>query len=96
MITTNLPHLVRELHPLGLLSVHDHLDTMELLLPATVDTNELDDIICDAIFADPMQRVLVGGRWVVLLAKRSELRGASDMRSVPGEGRVGYVLQAAA
>ncbi len=96
MITTNLPDLVRELHALGLVAFRDHLETIELLLPDTVDTDQLDDLICDALFTDPLQRGLVGGRWVVLLYKRSELRSASDMRSIHGADRVGYVLDAAA
>ena len=96
MITTNLPGLVQELHALGLISVHDHLETIELELPANVDLSKLDDLICDALFADPLERGLKGDRCVVLLGKRSELRGASDMQAVQGFDKVGYILQAAA
>jgi hypothetical protein len=96
MITTNLPQLVQELNAFGPVSVHDHLDTIDLEMSSSVPMDELDDLICDAIFADPLQRELKGDRCVVHLGKRANLRGASDMHLVLGFHSTGYVLDVAA
>ncbi len=96
MITTNLPQLVQELNVFGTVNVHDHIETIDLEMPASVPMDQLDDLICDAIFADPLEREVQGERCVVHLGKRSNLRGASDMHVVLGLNSTGYVLDAAA
>lgn len=96
MITTNLPQLVQELNAFGPVNVHDHLETIELELSSTVPMDQLDDLICDAIFVDPLERETKGERCVVHLAKRSNLRSASDMQLIFGINSTGYVLAAAA
>ncbi|MBK9421216.1 MAG: hypothetical protein IPN44_09185 [Flavobacteriales bacterium] len=96
MTTTNLPHLVEALNALGLIAVHDRVDTSELELPANVPMDQLDDLLCDAIFVDPLKREVRKDRFFVELGKRSGLRGASDMQLIQGQFSVGYVLQAAA
>ena len=96
MITTNLPQLVQELNTFGPVSVHDHLETIDLEIPASVPMDQLDDLICDAIFADPLEREVKGDHCVVHLGKRSNLRGASDMHLILGLYSTGYVLDAAA
>ena len=96
MITTNLPQLVQEMNALGQVRVRDHVDTIELEVSGTVDLEQLDDLVCDALFADPLDREEVADGWMVHLWKRSQLRNASDMHVVPGPRRSGYVLHAAA
>ena len=96
MITTNLPQLVQELNALGPVTVHDHLDTIELELHASFPMHELDDLICDAIFTDPLARQIKGDRCLVHLAKRSDLRSASDLEMVCGRYSTVYVLKNAA
>ncbi|MEO8734053.1 MAG: hypothetical protein ABI373_06965, partial [Flavobacteriales bacterium] len=96
MITTNLPQLVQELNAFGTVNVHDHIETIDLEMPASVPMDQLDDLICDAIFADPLERELKGESCVVHLGKRSNLRGASDMHIILGLNSTGYVLDAAA
>ena len=96
MITTNLPQLVQELNAFGPVTVHDRLDTIELELHASFPMHELDDLICDAIFIDPLARHIKGDRCMVSLAKRSDLRGASDLDLVCGLSSTVYVLKNAA
>jgi hypothetical protein len=96
MITTNLPQLVQELNALGQVRVHDHADTIELEVSKPVDVAQLDDLVCDALFADPVEREEGASGWTLHLWKRSQLRSASDMHVVPGPRRSGYVLHAAA
>jgi hypothetical protein len=96
MITTNLLQLVQELNAFGPVSVHDHLETIDLEMPSSVPMDQLDDLICDAIFADPLDRETKGANCVVHLAKRSNLRSASDMHLIRGLQSTGYVLEAAA
>jgi len=96
MITTNLPQLIQELNAIAPVRVHDHLDTIDLEMSSSVPMDQLDDLICDAIFADPLEREVQGDRCIVHLAKRSNLRGASDMQLILGLYSTGYVLDAAA
>ena len=96
MITTNLPQLVQQLNAIAPVRVHDHLDTIDLEMSSSVPMDQLDDLICDAIFADPLERELQGDRCIVRLGKRSNLRNASDMHLILGGYSTGYVLAAAA
>ncbi len=96
MITTNLPQLVQEITALANVRVHDHADTIELEVSGTLDIEQLDDLVCDALFADPIAREEGRNGWTVHLWKRSQLRSASDMRLIAGPRRTGYELHAAA
>ena len=96
MITTNLPQFVEQLNMLSDVQVHDGMDTIEIRVAKPVDVQQLDDMVCDAIFADPLARKENAYGWTVHLGKRSHLRGASDMRVVHGKGQIGYELQPAA
>lgn len=96
MITTNLPQFVHQLTLLGDVRVHDGMDTIEIQVAKPVDVHEVDDLVCDALFADPIERKEDAHGWVLQLNKRSQLRGASDMRVVQGRGSMSYQLQPAA
>jgi len=91
MISTNLPELVRQLQELGDVRVMDHLDSIELHLAVTVNTEALDDLVCDALFVDPLGRNETKRGCIPELAKRRTLRPASDMRVLRSEGGVHYV-----
>lgn len=82
MITTNLPDFVSQLHQFGDVRVMDHLDTIELRFTNTVNTEALDELVCDALFVDPLGREAKGRGWTLELAKRKKLRHSSDMRVV--------------
>ena len=96
MITTNLPQFVEQLTMLGDVHVHDSQDTIEIQVAKPVDVDQVDDLVCDALFADPVSRKEDAHVWTVELIKRSQLRGASDMRVVQGRGKMGYELRPAA
>jgi hypothetical protein len=96
MITTNLPQLVQEITALGQVRVHDHLDTIELEVLGSIDVEQLDDLVCDALFTDPLEREEGPDGWTIHLGKRNQLRNASDMHVIAGPRRTGYVLHAAA
>lgn len=96
MITTNLPQLVEQLNLLTEVHVHDRMDTIEIQVAKPVDIQQLDDLVCDALFADPVARKEDARGWTVHLDKRENLRSASDMGVVNGVGQMGYVLRPAA
>jgi hypothetical protein len=96
MITTNLPSLVDLLNELGNTDVHDTIDTIELRVAKPVNVEELDDLVCDALFADPISRTEGPHEWTINLWKRSDLRVASDMRVVAGGITSRYEMRSAA
>lgn len=96
MITTNILEFVQQLNRLGDVKVHDGLDTIELQVAKPVDVSEVDDLVCDALFIDPVARTENQYGWTIHLDKREGLRHASDMRVEFNRGRMGYVLQPAA
>lgn len=89
MITTNLLEFVKRLNALGPVRVKDHIDTIEVHVPKAIDVQALDDLVCDALFADPLRRVEDGLRWSVHLLKRGNLRKPSDLDQMNGSE---YVL----
>ena len=96
MITTNLPQLVEQITLLADVHVHDGLDRIEIHVAKPVDVQEIDDLVCDALFADPMARKEAPHEWTIHLGKRESLRGASDLNVVGGAGQVTYVVRPAA
>jgi hypothetical protein len=96
MVTTNLPSLVDLLNELGNTDVHDTVDSIELHVAKPVNVEELDDLVCDALFADPISRTEGHRGWTINLWKREDLRGASDMRVVGTGSTSRYELQRAA
>lgn len=103
MITTNLPEFVNLLNQLSNVNVHDSEDGIELRVAKPVDVEEVDDLVCDALFVDPVSRTEGPHDWTIQLWKRSQLRASSDMRVVAMHGKTGeagatnnYELQSAA
>ncbi|MBK8340326.1 MAG: hypothetical protein IPK99_10215 [Flavobacteriales bacterium] len=96
MVTTNLLELVHELERMSAVQVHDHLDTIELRIAKPGDVETIDDLVCDALFVDPIGRSEDPLYWLVQLYKRDSLRSASDMHVVGGTDRSLYVLEPAA
>lgn len=96
MITTNLPEFITLLNELGNVSVHDREGSIELHVGKPVNVLEVDDLVCDALFADPIGRKENEHGWIIQLWKRDDLRHASDMR-VEGSGVSSkYVVERAA
>lgn len=91
MITTNLPEFVNQLNKLGDVHVHDGIDTIELRFANAVNTEELDELVCDALFVDPLGREQNEKGCTLEVAKRSNLRHSSDMRVIGGSGSARYV-----
>ena len=96
MITTNLPSLVDLLNGLGNTDVHDSMDGIELHVAKPLDVEELDDLICDALFADPISRTEGPRGWTINLWKRDDLRAATDMRVIGLGNTSRYELDLAA
>jgi len=96
MVTTNILQLVHELDRISAVSVNDLADTIELHVSKPVDIGEMDDLICDALFVDPLDRQENAHAWTINLYKREHLRGASDMEVKELKGRSVYVLRPAA
>jgi hypothetical protein len=92
MITTNMPQLVQQLSMLGDVSVHDTLDGIQLKVEHVKDIGGVDDLLCDALFADPLKREADAYGWTIHLYKREHLRPASDMRTIEKGGTVRYEL----
>jgi len=90
MITTNLPEFVNQLQRLGDVRVMDHMDTIELRFPPTVNTKALDDLVCDALFVDPLGRRMDDRGCTLEVAKRTKLRASSDMRVVGSANSARY------
>ncbi|MBP7513315.1 MAG: hypothetical protein KA791_02135 [Flavobacteriales bacterium] len=82
MITTNLPAFIDLLNGLCDVQVHDSMDGIELHIAKPVNVEEMDDLVCDALFVDPISRTEGPLAWTINLWKRDDLRTASDMRVV--------------
>lgn len=85
MITTNLPSLVDLLSDLGNTEIHDTRDGIQLHVAKPLNVVDLDDLVCDALFADPISRTEGTRGWMINMSKRYDLRAAADMR-VTGVG----------
>ena len=90
MISTNLPELVYQLQQLGDVRVMDRLDTIELHVATTSDLEAVDDLVCDALFVDPLGRKANPLGCILELAKRDTLRHSSDMRVLDSGSAVRY------
>lgn len=91
MSTTNMPQLVQHLQKLADVHVHDTMDAIELDVSNVADINCVDELLCDALFADPLDREPARYGWRIHLAKRNGLRGAGDMQVLPENGTMRYV-----
>jgi hypothetical protein len=90
MISTNLPDFVRQLQQLGDVRVMDRLDTIEVHVHTTGELDALDDLVCDALFVDPLGRTTNQRGYILELAKRDTLRHTSDMRVLDAGSAVRY------
>lgn len=86
MLTTNMPQFAKQLHKLGLVSLKDTNGQVVLHVPIAVDIQRVDDLVCDAVFVDPDERVLKGDRWLIYLNKRDHNRQPPDEMHVRQEG----------
>ncbi len=68
---------------LGDVRVLDRTDSIVLHVEKPVDIGDVDDLVCDALFADPLLREEAEDHWTIKLFKRQSLRHASDMRVIP-------------
>lgn len=91
MITMNLPQFVDQLQQLGDVHVSDHADTIQLRFGTAVNTEALDDLVCDALFVDPIRREHDKSGCTLELGKRDKPRHASDMRVIGAGTSVRYV-----
>lgn len=96
MITANMPQLVQQLNSLGHVSVHDTSDRTIVHIAAAKDINQVDDLVCDALFVDPTKRVCTADGWDIHLEKRDRAReAAADISVVPsGKDSMRYILRA--
>lgn len=96
MITTNLPEFIQLLNQLGDVRVHDTMDAIELRILKPVNVLEVDDLVCDALFVDPIGRTEGPYGWTIDLWKRNDLRASTDMRVIPMGATGIYELHRAA
>lgn len=93
ILSTNMPQLAKQLYQLGMGSLKDTHGQLVLKVPLVVDVQIVDDLICDAVFEDPIERVLDGDGWVIYLTKRDRNRPPADEMLVRQEGvRHEYLL----
>lgn len=96
MITTNMPQLVQQLSMLGNVRVHDTTDGIQLEVEHVQDIAGVDDLLCDALFADPVKRQANPYGWTIHLFKRDHLRQPSaDIRTLGQGDTVQYELMRA-
>ena len=91
MITMNLPQFVSELKQPGDVRVNDRTDIIQLRFANAVNTAALDDLVCDALFVDPIRRDHDKHGCTLELAKRDKPGHCSDMRLVSAGSSVRYV-----
>jgi hypothetical protein len=90
MITMNILDFVAQLGQLGDLRVVDRADTIHVHFATAVNTEALDDLVCDALFVDPIGREQDDQGCTLELAKRNKPRHTSDMRVVGSGTSVRY------
>jgi hypothetical protein len=93
MITTNMPQLVEHLRMLGDVRVLDRMDSIVLHVEKPVDIEHVDDLVCDALFADPLLREEAEDHWTIKLYKRESLRQAGDLLVIPNGGSSRYEVK---
>lgn len=83
MVTTNMPELMQQLTLITDAHIHDTGDRLELTVPKNADMQQVDDLLCDAVFAEPEQRLSTANGWLIHLNKLPRPRPmVSDMRVV--------------
>ena len=92
MVTTDLTQLVEQFNRFGFVDVHDHLDTIDVELQKPIDIARVDDLICDALFVDPLERTEHRRSYTIRLGKREGLRSCADLRTEDLDGRSNYII----
>lgn len=92
MLSANMPQLVEQLNRIADVSVHDTSDQLELRVNTTADISEVDDLLCDAVFAEPVQRTATAHGWVIHLNKLDRPRKALSELKVVSKGSVSRYL----
>jgi hypothetical protein len=90
MITTNMPQLVQQIRMLGDVRVLDRNDSIVLHVEKPVNIEHVDDLVCDALFADPLLREEAEDHWTIKLYKRDNLRHAGDLDVIPSGNACKY------
>lgn len=68
------------------------MDTIDVELQKPIDIARVDDLICDALFVDPLERTEQSRSYVIRLGKREGLRRCADLRTVDVGGRSNYII----
>ena len=97
MITTNMPALMEQLEMIADAHMHDTGEELDLVVRKPVDITLVDDLICDALFVEPLHRVEGERTYVIRLLKLDRQRHSGEMVLTPvSADRVHYrVLHAA-
>lgn len=93
MVTTNLPQLVTALSMLTTVHVHDTQERIELTISDPEHIQDVDDLMCDALFVDPVSRKQDHDQWIIRMDKRAALRGASDLDLKSKAGTTWYAVR---
>ncbi len=93
MITTNMPQLVQQIRMLGDVRVLDRNDSIVLHVEKPVSIEDVDDLVCDALFADPLLREEAEDHWTIKLYKRQNLRSAGDLDVIPNGNACKYQVK---
>lgn len=92
MVTTDLPQLVAQLDRFASVSVHDHLDTIDVEVQKPIDISMVDDLMCDALFVDPLDRTEHARSFIIRLGKRDRTRRCGDLRAEDRNGKSRYII----
>jgi len=78
-------------------NIHDSGEQLDLLVRKPVNIALVDDLICDALFAEPLHREESDRSFVIRLLKLDRPRQSGDMVLMPiSAGRIHYRLLIAA
>jgi len=86
MLSTNMPQLAEQLNQLGLVTLRDVNGQVILMVPGNVDIQQVDDLVCDAVFVEPDERVFIDDGWVIYLNKLDRNRQPADEMYVRQQG----------
>jgi hypothetical protein len=78
---------------LGDVRVLDRNDSIVLHVEKPVTIEEVDDLVCDALFADPLLREEAEDHWTIKLYKRENLRQAGDLDLIPKGAQIQYKVK---
>lgn len=96
MLTANMPQLVQQLNRIADVQVHDTAEQVELRMPSNTDIKEVDDVLCDALFVEPVQRTSTAHGWIIQLNKLARPRKVLNELKIATQGCVSIYLLGAA